>query len=80
MRSTYLEWELADEQLGTLLVTTDFSKSDGTWLVSVWLLDTTGRWRRLAGSLGCKLLTWGLATGGLSGGLLGSGHCDRCSD
>ena len=26
-----LEGELADEQLGGLLVTTDFTQSDGTW-------------------------------------------------
>ena len=37
-----------------------------TWLVSVWLLDTTGRWRRLASGLGGELLTWGLATSGLA--------------
>lgn len=37
-----LEWELADEELGRLLVATDLTKSDGTRLVSVGLLDTTG--------------------------------------
>ena len=37
-----------------------------TWLVSVWLLDTSGRWGGLAGSLGGESLTWGLATGGLA--------------
>lgn len=37
-----------------------------TWLVSVRLLDTTGRWCRLASCLGGELLTWGLATSGLS--------------
>ena len=57
-----LEWQLADQELGGLLVTSDLTESDSSWLISVWLLDTTGRWGRLAGSLGCKLLTWGLAT------------------
>jgi len=37
-----LEGELADEQLGGLLVTTDLTESDGSWLVSVGLLDTSG--------------------------------------
>lgn len=41
-----------------------------TWLISVGLLDTTGRWRGLAGCLGGELLTWGLATRGLA--------CDEC--
>jgi hypothetical protein len=60
-----LEWELSDEELGRLLVTTDLTESDGTRLISVGLLDTSGRWCRLASSLGSKLLTGGLATGGL---------------
>jgi histone H3 len=72
-----LEWELADEELSRLLVTTDLTESDGSWLVSVWLLDTTGRWGLLAGSLGGKLLSWGLATSGFTGSLLSTGHCDR---
>jgi histone H3 len=37
-----LEWELADEKLGRLLVATDLTESDGTWLVPVGLLDTAG--------------------------------------
>ena len=60
-----LEGELSDEKLSRLLVTTDLTESDGTRLVSVGLLDTSGRRGRLAGSLGSKLLTGGLATGGL---------------
>ena len=62
-----LEGELSDEELGRLLVTTDLTESNGTRLVSVGLLDTSGRWCGLAGSLGSKLLTRGLATGGLRG-------------
>ena len=46
-----LEGELSDEKLGGLLVTTDLSESDGTRLITMWLLDTTSRWVRLAGSL-----------------------------
>jgi hypothetical protein len=37
-----LEWELADEQLCGFLVTTNLTESDGSWLVSVGLLDTSG--------------------------------------
>ena len=37
-----LEWELSDEELSRLLVATDLTESDGTRLVSVRLLDTTG--------------------------------------
>lgn len=48
------------------MVTTNLTESDGSWLVSVGLLDTSGRWCRLAGSLGSKLLTWGLATSGFT--------------
>ena len=66
-----LEGELSDEELSGLLVTSDFSESDGSWLVSVGLLDTSGGWCRLAGSLGSKRFTGSLATGGLSGGLPG---------
>jgi hypothetical protein len=52
-----LEWELSDQELSRLLVTSDFSESDGTWSVSVRLLDTSSRWGGLAGSLGGQLLT-----------------------
>lgn len=77
-RKTYqtLEGELADEQLSRLLVATNLTESDGTGLVTVRLLDTTGGWRALAGGLGGELLTRGLATGRLAGGLLGTSHCE----
>lgn len=38
-----LEGQLADEELSRLLVATDLTESDGTRLVAVRLLDTTGR-------------------------------------
>ena len=63
-----LEGELADEELGRLLVATDLTESDGTRLITVRLLDTTGRWCRLASSLRGELLTWGLATSGFTKG------------
>jgi len=57
-----LEWELSDQELGGLLVTTDLTESDGTGLVSVGLLDTSGGWGAFAGSLGSQLLTGCLST------------------
>ena len=61
-----LEGQLADEELGRLLVATNLTESDGTRLIAVRLLDTTGRWCRLASGLGGELLTRGLATSGLA--------------
>jgi hypothetical protein len=72
-----LEGQLSDQELSRLLVSSDFSKSDGTRAVTVGLLDSSSRWGRLSGSLGGKLLTGSLSSGGLSGGLLGSSHCGR---
>ena len=43
----------------------------------VGLLDSSSSWCRLASCLGGQLLAWGLATGGLAGGLLGTSH-DVC--
>ena len=61
-----LEGELADEELGRLLVATDLTESDGTWLVPVGLLDTAGRGSGLAGGLGGELLTGSFATSRLA--------------
>jgi len=73
-----LEGELSDEKLSGLLVTTDLTESDGSWLISVGLLDTSGGWCGLASGLGGELLTRSLATSGLAGSLLGTGHFDGC--
>jgi len=70
-----LEGELADQQLGRLLVATDLTKGDGTGAVTMGLLNTAGGGGRLAGSLGGELLAGGLASGRLAGGLLGTSHC-----
>ena len=58
-----LEWELSDEEVGGLLVLSDFSKGDGTWSVSVRLLDTSSGWGALSRSLRCELLSWSFSTG-----------------
>jgi hypothetical protein len=70
-----LEGQLADEELGALLVATDLTQSHGSGSVTVRLLDSAGGGCALAGSLGGELLAGSLASGGLAGGLLGTGHC-----
>lgn len=65
-----LEWQLADQELRRLLVATDLPESDGAGLVSVGLLDASGGRGRFAGSLGGELLARGLATSGLTWGVL----------
>lgn len=61
-----LEGELSDQKLGGLLVTTNLTESDGTRLITVRLLDTSGGGSSLTGGLGSKLLTRGLATSGFT--------------
>ena len=57
-----LEGQLADEELGRLLVPTDLAERDGTGAETVRLLYTAGRGGRgLARRLGSELLTGRLA-------------------
>jgi hypothetical protein len=51
-----LERQLADEELGRLLVAPDLTEGDGSRAVTVGLLDTAGRGRGLASGLGGELL------------------------
>ena len=69
-----LEGELADQKLGGLLVPPDLSQGDGTGPVPVGLLDASGGGGALASGLGGQLLPRGLASGRLTGGLLGTSH------
>ena len=69
-----LERQLADEQLSGLLVPPDLTESNGSRPVSVGLLDSTGGRGGFTGSLGGELLPGGFASGGLTGGLLGTSH------
>ena len=71
-----LEGQLADEELGGFLVSSDLTESDGAGPVSVGLLHTAGGGCRLPRSLGGQLLARSLSSGGLAGGLLGTCHCD----
>ena len=69
-----LEWQLADEQLCGLLVTTDLTESDCSRPVTMGLLDTSGGGGGLPCSLGGQLLTWSLSSSRFTGGLLGTSH------
>ena len=69
-----LEGQLADKQLGGLLVTTDLTKSNGTGAVTMGLLDSSSGRGALTGSLCCQLFPGRLATGRLASGLLGTCH------
>ena len=70
-----LEGQLADEQLGGLLVAADLAQGDGAGAVSVGLLHSASGGCALASGLGGELLSGGLASGRLTRGLLGAGHC-----
>ena len=71
-----LEWQFSDEQFSRFLVSSDFSKSDGTWTVSVRFLHSSSGWGALSGSLGGQLFSWSLASSGFSCSLLGSCHLE----
>ena len=49
-----LEWEFSDQELSWLLVSSNFSQSNSTRSVSVWLLDTSCGWSGFS----CCLKKW----------------------
>ena len=67
-----LERQLADQQLGGLLVLADLTERDGTRAVPVRLLHAAGRRGGLARRLGGQLLPRGLAARRLPRRLLGT--------
>jgi len=69
-----LERQLANEELGRLLVASDLSEGHSAGPVPVGLLHSTSGRGGLSGSLGGQLLPWGLPSSGFTGSLLGSGH------
>ena len=71
-----LEGELADEQLGGLLVPPDLPEGDGSRPVSVRLLHSTSGRSRFPGSLGSQLFTRSFSSSGLTSSLLGTSHFD----
>ena len=73
-----LEGGLADEEVGGFLIATDLTESDGSWAVTVGLLDAFGGGGGLASGLGGELLAGGFAPSGPAGSLLGTGHLWCC--
>ena len=69
-----LEWQLADEELSALLVTTDLSQGDGARPVTMGFLDASGGRGGFPGSLGGQLFARSLSSGGFTGGLLCTSH------
>lgn len=69
-----LERQFADQQLGTLLVATNFTKSDGAGTITMRLLYTSGCGRAFTSGLGCQLLARRFASGGFASGLLSTSH------
>ena len=69
-----LERQLADQQLGALLVAANLTQGHRAGPVAVRLLDSAGGRRALTSGLGGQLLAWRLATGRLACGLLRTGH------
>ena len=57
-----LEGQLADQQLGGFLVTTDLTKSDRTRPVTMRFLNSTGSRSALTSCLSSELLTWSFST------------------
>lgn len=72
-----LEGELADEELGGLLVLANLAESDGTGPVAVGLrLRATGDGVGFPSRLRGEQMSRGLAPRGLTGGLFGTSHVD----
>ena len=71
---------LADEEVGGLLVPTDLTKGNGSWTITMGLLDTSGGRGSITSGLGGERLAGGFASGGLAGSLFGASHGERCND
>ena len=69
-----LEGQLADQQLGGLLVAPDLAQGDRAGTVAMGLLDAAGGRRALPRRLGRQLLARRLASRRFTGGLLRTGH------
>ena len=69
-----LEGQLADQELGGLLVTADLTESHCSGPVTMGLLHASGGRGALTSGLGGQLLPGGLASGGLASCLLCTSH------
>jgi hypothetical protein len=64
-----LEGSLTDQEIGRLLIATNFAERDSSRSVTVGLLDTSSNRSSLASGLGGELLARCLSSGSLAGGL-----------
>merc|ERR1719341_2519108 len=71
-----LERQLADEELGGLLVSPNLPESNCAGPVPVRLLDSSGGGGRLPSGLGGELLPGSFTSGRLTSGLLGTSHLE----
>lgn len=72
-----LEGKLADEEVSGFLIPSDLTEGHSSWAISVGLLDSSGGWGSLTGSLGGELFTRSLSSGGLTGSLFSTSHLSR---
>jgi len=72
-----LKRQLANEQLGGLLVATDLTQRHSSGPVTMRFLHTTGGWSAFPRRLGRQLFSRRLSTGRFTGCLLGSGHGEK---
>src|SRR5665811_2350847 len=70
-----LEGQFSDEKFSALLVSSDFSKGDCSWTITMGFLDTSGCRGTFSCSFGSQLLTGSFSSGGFTGCLLGTSHC-----
>jgi hypothetical protein len=68
-----LERKFADQEFRGFLVSTDFTKGNGTGAVTVGFFDTAGGRGGFTGGFGGQLFTGCFTTGGFTGCLFGTG-------
>ena len=71
-----LEGQLSDEQLSRFLVSSDFTKSNGTRSVTMRFLHSSSRRGALSGGFRGQLFSWSFTSSGFSCSLLGSCHLE----
>jgi len=69
-----LERKLPYEKLCALLILSDFTKSNGSWTESVWLLHSSCRRSWFPSGFGGELFPWCFSSGGFSCCLFGTCH------
>ena len=72
-----LEGQLSDEQFSGFLVSSDFTKSNGTRSVTMGFLHSTGGRCALSGGFRGQLFSWSFTSGRFSCSLLGSCHLEE---